>query len=73
MINATLTRRLERLESAGDGSGSVVVMECHEHETNEHAEARWRATHPGVDLPPAALRLVLVRFDNDLPPLGGTP
>lgn len=62
MTNANLSRRLERLESVGDGSNTVVVMHQFEGETADDAEARWYREHPGDLIPPAALRVVLRRF-----------
>lgn len=71
MTRATIERRLERLESADSGAGRVVVMERYEAESDDDAEARWHAQHPGERIPAAALCVVLVNYGDSGPEAGG--
>jgi len=64
MSGVHLSRRLNRLERAGDGSGRVVVMERRDDEPDEVAEARWHLEHRGEVIPPAALRVVLIKYSG---------
>lgn len=72
MTNTNFARRLERLESVGDGSGSVVVMSGGDGEPVEAVEARWRAEHPGQVIGPGALCVIIRTFADEDPPLEAT-
>jgi hypothetical protein len=56
-----LPARLARLETA-KRNDTFIIMWRHHTETNEQAEARWRAEHPGEDPKRAGVRVIMVRW-----------
>jgi hypothetical protein len=63
---------LAKLEAASRDS-RVVVNWRHHSETNEQAEARWRAENSDEDLEGGGLKVVIVGWGDPEPETGASP
>ena len=57
--------RVDKLEAKT--SRDLVVLWRYDTETNEQAEARWRAENPGKDLERFGLKVIIVNFADPRP------